>query len=164
MDLNCAAVPETLIESELFGHAAGAFTGARCAKPGLIETAHGQSFFLDEVVSLSPGLQAKVLRVVEGQELRRVGDVTKRRVDVRFLAAAQEDLGQRIERGTFRRDLFHRLAGGVIRIPPLIQRPADIWVLAAHFAGLLGARAWTLPQNLRCAPTSGRGTCGNSGW
>jgi anaerobic nitric oxide reductase transcription regulator len=140
VDLNCAALPETLLESELFGHAAGAFSGARSAKPGLIEVAHGRSFFLDEVPSLSLSLQAKVLRVVEQQEFRRLGEVSNRRVHVRFIAAAQEDLAARVRQGVFRADLYHRLAGGVVWIAPLVERPADIWVLATHFAARVGRR------------------------
>lgn len=138
VDVNCAALPEMLLESELFGHAAGAFTGARRPKPGLIEVSDGKSCFLDEISSLSPALQAKLLRVIESQEVRRVGEVGKRRVDVRFLAAAQGDLWDRVSRREFRTDLYHRLAGVVIRIAPLRERPDDVLPLAHFFARRVG--------------------------
>jgi transcriptional regulator with PAS, ATPase and Fis domain len=159
VDVNCAALPDTLLESELFGHAAGAFTGARRAKPGLIESADGQSCFLDEISSLTLSLQAKLLRALEMQEIRRVGEVVKRRVDVRFIAAAQDDLGARIREGAFRQDLYQRLAGVVVRIPPLAQRLEDLLPLAEHFAIRVGRRlapdaervllAHTWPGNVR---------------
>ena len=138
VDVNCAALPESLMESELFGHAAGSFTGARHVKPGLIEIADGTSCLLDEIPSLSLPLQAKLLRVVETQELRRVGEVAKRRVDVRFLAAAQDDVWDRVATGAFRKDLYHRLAGIVIRIPALVERPGDVLPLARQFAASMG--------------------------
>jgi transcriptional regulator with GAF, ATPase, and Fis domain len=137
VDVNCAALPESLIESELFGHGAEAFTGARRAKPGLIEVANGKSFLLDEIPSLSLALQAKLLRVIEAQELRRVGELAKRPIDVRFIAAAQDDLSARVLARVFREDLFHRLAGVIIQIPPLAERPEDVLPLARHFANCL---------------------------
>lgn len=134
VDVNCAAIPDALLESELFGHAAGAFTGARRAKPGLLEVADRSSCFLDEISSLPLLLQAKLLRVMDTHEVRRVGELMKRRVDVRFIAAAQDDLAKRVEQGLFRPDLYQRLAGVVIRIPSLGERVEDVVPLARYFA------------------------------
>lgn len=140
VDINCAALPEHLIESELFGHDAQAFTGARQAKPGLIEVAHSGTLFLDEISSLPLLLQPKLLRVLETGEVRRVGETAKRRVNVRVVAAAQEDLGDRMTAGAFRRDLCQRLAGVVLVVPPLAERAEDVVPLAAHFCALHGRR------------------------
>jgi transcriptional regulator with PAS, ATPase and Fis domain len=136
--INCAALPEQLVESELFGHDGQAYTGARRAKPGLIELAEHRSFFLDEILSLPLNAQAKLLRVVETGELWRVGETKPRRVDVRYVAAAQEDLHQRVSDGRFRADLLQRLAGIVLRIPPLAERREDVIPLARFFAQKLG--------------------------
>lgn len=138
VDINCAALPEHLIESELFGHDGQAYTGARRAKPGLIEVASGGTLFLDEVGSLPPALQPKLLRVLETGGLRRVGETVKRRIDIRILAAAQDDLLGRWGEGGFRRDLYQRLAGMVLAVPRLAERPEDIVALARYFAGLGG--------------------------
>jgi two-component system, NtrC family, response regulator AtoC len=132
--LNCAALAETLLESELFGHEKGAFTGAVETKAGLLETAQGGTVFLDEIGELPPSTQAKLLRVIEQRELLRVGGLRARPIDVRFIAATHRDLGADIERGTFRRDLYFRLNGITLSIPPLRDRPAEIEALARRFA------------------------------
>lgn len=136
VDINCAALPEHLFESELFGHDGQAYTGARREKPGLIEVANAGSLFLDEVGSFPTHLQPKLLRVLETGELRRVGETAKRRVCVRIVAAAQDDLQGLIQTGAFRRDLYQRLAGVVLVIPPLAQRPQDVLALARHFGAV----------------------------
>jgi transcriptional regulator with PAS, ATPase and Fis domain len=131
--VNCAALPDDLVESELFGHARGAFTGAVTERPGVFEEAHGGTLFLDEVGELSPRAQAKVLRVIQEGELRRVGENVPRRVDVRIVSATNRDLRQEVGRGRFRLDLLYRL--DVIRIvaAPLRDRREDIAMLAEHF-------------------------------
>jgi two-component system, NtrC family, response regulator HydG len=138
VDVNCAALPEQLIESELFGHDGQAFTGARRPKAGLVEAAHRGTALLDEISSLPLSLQPKLLRVLETGSVRRVGETGKREVDVRFVAAAQDDLPLRVASGVFRRDLYQRLAGVVLSIPALIERSVDILPLARHFAALQG--------------------------
>jgi transcriptional regulator with PAS, ATPase and Fis domain len=139
IELNCAALTETLLESELFGHEKGAFTHATSAKPGLIEMAHGGTMFLDEVGDLPLSTQAKLLRIIEDSQLRRVGALKARPVDVRFVAATNIDLEARITAGTFRRDLFYRLNGVTLLIPPLRERTSEIGPLAEAFV----ARAWS---------------------
>jgi transcriptional regulator with PAS, ATPase and Fis domain len=131
--LNCAALSETLLESELFGHERGAFTGAVQAKPGLMETAHGGTLFMDEVGELPMQTQAKLLRVLETREVARLGSVKPRKIDVRFLAATNRDLEAEIERGAFRRDLYFRLNGITLTIPPLRARVGEIKRLAETF-------------------------------
>ena len=124
--LNCAALSETLLESELFGHERGAFTGAFQAKAGLLETAGGGSLFLDEVGELPLTTQAKLLRVLETREVSRLGSLKPRRIDVRFIAATNRDLEAEVARGAFRRDLFFRLNGITLTIPPLRERRSEI--------------------------------------
>ncbi len=124
--INCAAVTETLLESELFGHERGAFTGADKARSGLFEAAHEGTLFLDEVAEMSPAAQAKLLRVVANGEIQRVGSATLRKVDVRVLAATHRDLQARVHAGQFREDLFYRLAVVPIQLPPLRERKDDI--------------------------------------
>lgn len=124
--INCAAVTETLLESELFGHERGAFTGADKARAGLFEAAHGGTLFLDEVAEMSAGAQAKLLRVLSSGELQRVGSTLTRHVDVRVLAATHRDLQERIRAGLFREDLFYRLAVVPIHLPPLRDRRSDL--------------------------------------
>jgi transcriptional regulator with PAS, ATPase and Fis domain len=131
--LNCAALSETLLESELFGHERGAFTGAVQAKPGLLETAVGGTLFLDEVGELPLTTQAKVLRVIETREVARLGSVRPRRIDVRFIAATNRDLEAEVARGAFRRDLYFRLNGITLTIPPLRSRVGEIRRLAETF-------------------------------
>jgi len=166
LGLNCAALSESLLESELFGHERGAFTGAIGAKPGLLETAEGGTVFLDEIGELPMSIQVKLLRVLEERRVMRVGAVKAHAIDVRFLAATNRDLEAEIERGAFRRDLYYRLNGVALTIPPLRQRVGEIAELARAFLrdaaerngsgslalsydalGLLEAYAW--PGNIR---------------
>jgi two-component system, NtrC family, nitrogen regulation response regulator NtrX len=133
VELNCSAVPEELIESELFGHARGAFTGATHPKRGKFELADGATLFLDEVGDMSPRMQAKVLRVLEEQRFEPVGGPTPMRVDVRVLAATNKRLEVEIERGTFRADLLYRLNVIPFEIPPLRERLEDVPLLVEHF-------------------------------
>ena len=134
VSLNCGAFSETLLEAELFGYERGAFTGATHAKPGLLETAQGGTVFLDEVGEMPPSLQVKLLRVLEQRELTRVGGVTPTKIDVRFIAATHRDLEESVAKGTFRRDLFYRLNGVVLHVPPLRERVDEIAPLAREFA------------------------------
>ncbi len=131
--LNCSALPTELVESELFGHARGAFTGAVRDHGGLFEAAHGGTLFLDEIGDLGVGAQAKVLRALESGEVQRVGGTKPTRVDVRVIAATNRPLERMVAEGTFREDLLYRLNVVVIALPPLRARPQDIPVLAQHF-------------------------------
>lgn len=133
--VNCAALPETLLESELFGHEKGAFTGAVSAKPGLFEVADGGTLFIDELGELAGPLQAKLLRVLEDGTMRRIGSVKELHVDVRIIAATNRDLQEEVNNGRFREDLFYRLNVLTIQLPPLRERTGDIPLLVAHFAG-----------------------------
>ena len=130
ISINGAAIPEALAESELFGHARGAFSGATTAKPGHFEAASGGTLFLDEIGELPAQVQAKLLRVLEGGEMTRVGEVKPRRIDVRVVAATNRDLESEVASGRFRRDLFFRLGAARLELPPLRDRPRDIAVLA----------------------------------
>jgi two-component system response regulator AtoC len=131
--LNCAALSESLLESELFGHEKGAFTGADKSKPGLLETAEGGTVFLDEIGEMPPALQAKLLRVLEERMVTRVGGLRPKPIDVRFISATHRDLGAESSRGRFRQDLFFRLNGISLVIPSLRERPAEIEALARAF-------------------------------
>jgi two-component system response regulator AtoC len=131
--LNCAALPDDLVESELFGHARGAFTGAVGERAGVFEEAHTGTLLLDEVGELSPRAQAKVLRVIQEGELRRIGENISRRIDVRIVSATNRDLRQEVAHGRFRLDLLYRLDVIRITVPPLRERREDIPVLASHF-------------------------------
>ena len=134
--INCAALPEPLLESELFGHEKGAFTGAASSKPGLFEVADGGTLFIDEIGELAPALQPKLLRVLEDGSLRRVGSLKERHVDVRMIAATNRDLTAEVEAKRFREDLYYRINMMTIMLPPLRSRTVeDILLLADHFAG-----------------------------
>lgn len=137
--MNCAALPETLIEAELFGHEAGAFTGAAKARAGRFEEAHGGTLFLDELGTLSMAAQDRLLRAVEYGEITRIGASRPVRVDVRIVAATNEHLPDRVEKGTFRADLLDRLCFEVVTLPPLRARKSDIMVLADHFGRRMAA-------------------------
>ena len=138
--INCAAIPENLLESELFGHVRGAFTGASADKTGLFEHANGGTILLDEIGELPVGLQAKLLRVLQEGEIRRVGDQKTRRVDARVLAATARDLEAEVRAGRFREDLFYRINVVAIELPPLRERRDDIAPLARHFAARFSQR------------------------
>src|SRR6266850_1466707 len=131
--INCAAIPETLLESELFGHEKGAFTGALKQKPGLVEEADGGTIFLDEIADMSRPLQAKLLRFLEDGSFTRVGGTQEMRVNVRLIAATNRDIVQAIRDDAFREDLFHRLNVVQLRLPPLRERGEDVLLLARHF-------------------------------
>ncbi len=133
--INCAALPETLLESELFGYEKGAFTGATGMKPGLFEVADGGTLFIDEIGELAQSLQAKLLRVLEDGTLRRVGSVKERRVHVRLIAATNRDLHVEVNEKRFREDLFYRINVLTIYLPPLRQRTGDLPLLVEHFTG-----------------------------
>jgi two-component system, NtrC family, response regulator AtoC len=133
IDISCAAIQETLLESELFGYEAGAFTGARKRKLGLLELAHGGTLFLDEIGEMSVTLQSKLLRVLETQSFYRVGGTKKVEVDVRFIAATNRELSSYVAEGKFRSDLLFRINNFTIKLPPLRERPEDIPSLAEHF-------------------------------
>src|SRR6476661_8204200 len=161
VDFNCAALPEQLLESELFGHERGAFSGADTAKPGLFELAHQGTIFLDEVGELDARLQVKLLRVLDGAPYYRLGGVRKVSVDVRVVAATNRDLERAVAQGRFRSDLFHRLSQFTLHVPPLRVRHADIEPLARHFlaehfpelemgdSALSTLRGYSWPGNIR---------------
>jgi DNA-binding NtrC family response regulator len=133
VDLSCAALPEHLLESELFGHERGAFSGADTAKPGLFELADKGTIFLDEIGELDPRMQVKLLRVLDGVPYYRLGGVKKVSADVRVVAATNQDLEKAVAAGRFRGDLYHRLSQFAISVPPLRTRPGDVAALAKHF-------------------------------
>ena len=137
--LNCSAIPETLLEAELFGHARGAFTGAVGTRQGRVEQAHKGTLFLDEVGTMSPALQAKLLRVLQEREFERVGDSHTIKIDVRVIAATHSDLAKMVAEGTFREDLFYRLNVLPVQLPPLRERREDIPLLVQHFLQRLAA-------------------------
>ena len=148
IEVNCAAIPEELIESELFGHVRGAFTGAVADKPGRFEQANGGTIFLDEIADMSLKTQAKVLRVLQEQVMERVGGTQRIRVDVRVLAATNKDLSSEIRAGRFREDLYFRLNVIPIFVPPLRDRPKDIPLLADHFMAVLAVEYGRRPKRL----------------
>jgi DNA-binding NtrC family response regulator len=146
--VNCGAIPEGLLESELFGHARGAFTDASSDKPGLFETAGGGTLFLDEVGELPISVQVKLLRALQEREIRRIGENRSRAIDVRVVAATSRPLEQMVEDGEFREDLFYRLAVMPLRIPALRERREDIAILSEHFLRSINTRIGTHVQGL----------------
>ena len=140
VSVNCAAIPESLVESELFGHQKGAFTGAHADRIGLIETANNGTLFLDEIGELPLEAQARLLRVLQEGEIRRVGEVTPRKVDVRLICATHRNLKKMVEAGQFREDLFYRLNVVELTVPALRERGSDIGLLAEVFLKRVGER------------------------
>jgi transcriptional regulator with PAS, ATPase and Fis domain len=138
--INCAALPADILDAELFGHAKGAYTGADRDRPGLIEAASGGTLFLDEIGEMSLAVQGRLLRAIEAKEIRRLGENHPRKVTTRFVGATHRDLSQMVKDGKFRADLFFRLRGIVVTLPPLRERPDDILLLADHFLGREGSR------------------------
>ena len=134
--LNCSALPDTLMESELFGYEKGAFTGAESAKPGLIELAHGGTVFLDEITTLAPSLQSKLLRVLQEHSVQRLGARSAKKIDFRLITATNEDLEDCVKKGRFREDLYFRINVVPIIVPPLREREGDVALLADHFLRL----------------------------
>ncbi len=149
--VNCAAIPENLIEDELFGHVRGAFTDASRDREGLLVAAHTGTLFLDEIGELPLALQAKLLRVLQSQEFRRIGDDQDRRVDVRIVTATNRDLEQLVERGEFRQDLYYRVNVFPLRLPPLRERPEDIALLVHHFVQKYRARLGKVIEGVTAA-------------
>jgi two-component system response regulator HupR/HoxA len=137
---NCGALPETLLESELFGHKRGAFTGAHADKKGLFEVCDGGTIFLDEVGEMTPGMQVRLLRVLQDSEIRPLGSADSRKVDVRIMAATNRELRKEVEEGRFREDLYYRLRVVELELPPLRERPDDIPLLAQHFLDIANER------------------------
>jgi transcriptional regulator with PAS, ATPase and Fis domain len=146
--VNCAAVPATLVESELFGHVRGAFTGATDRRIGRFEQADGGTLFIDEIGDFEIGLQAKLLRVLETLTVTPVGGHEDRKVDVRVLAATSRDIRKMVEQGTFREDLFYRLNVVTIQLPPLRERPDDIPILVDHFLKEIATTKHTPPKKI----------------
>jgi transcriptional regulator with GAF, ATPase, and Fis domain len=144
--VDCAAIPESLIESQLFGHARGAFTGALTARTGDFEAANGGTIFLDEIGELPPSVQPKLLRVLESRTIRRVGESQPRPVDVRIISATHRDLLSMVGAGTFREDLYFRIASVPVRIPPLRDRLEDLPLLVQRF--LPPSHTGVLPADL----------------
>jgi len=142
---DCTAVPASLMESELFGHEKGAFTGATNSRAGFFEQAHGGTLLIDEIGDLDPQLQPKLLRAIERHEIRRVGGQKPIPIDVRLLAATRRDLDRAIQEGRFRDDLYHRLAVARVELPPLRKRRGDVRVLVAHFCRELGGPNASVP-------------------
>ena len=149
VDVSCAALPEHLVESELFGYERGAFSGADSPKPGLFELAHHGTLFLDEVGELEPRMQVKLLRVLDGVAYYRLGGTRKVTIDVRIVAATNQDLEKMVETGQFRNDLYHRLGQICLRVPPLRERREDIVPLAEHFLHQSNLNRYFSPEALQ---------------
>ncbi len=149
--INCAAIPDTLFESELFGHARGAFTGAERERTGRLEAANGGTVLLDEIESMPLAAQAKLLRVLQERSIDRVGEHRPRPIDVRFVAAAKDTLVARVRDGAFREDLFYRLNAAILQVPPLRERGEDILLLYAHYAALARRRYGRADEDVSAA-------------
>ena len=168
VSLNCGALPENLVESELFGHERGAFTGADSARPGHIELADGGTLFLDEISSLGLGLQSKLLRALQERTVTRLGGKSPRKIDFRLIAATNDNLEQMVEAGRFREDLYYRINVIPIDLPPLRERRSDIPLLIDHFLGFIARPTRCLlnrssMMSSRCWKIiPGRETSGNS--
>jgi DNA-binding NtrC family response regulator len=147
--LNCSALPESLIESELFGYEKGAFTGADMASPGLIETAHTGTLFLDEITTLNPNLQSKLLRVLQEHSVQRLGGRSAKKIDFRLICATNEDLEDMVRKGRFREDLYYRINVVPILIPPLRERKGDLALLVDHFLRVYCAAARKPVKNIQ---------------
>src|SRR5262244_3621400 len=148
VDINCAAIPETLLEAELFGYERGAFTDARQSKLGLFQVAHGGTLFLDEVGLLPRGLQAKLLTVLEQNSVRRLGATRSEPADVAIIAATNEPLSVSVQEGRFREDLYHRLAVLTVELPPLRDRGADVEILAERLLARMCGEYQVPPKSL----------------
>src|SRR5439155_9136130 len=159
--INCSAIPETLLEAELFGHVRGAFTGAVGTRQGRLEQAHKGTLFLDEVGTMSPALQAKLLRVLQEREFERVGDSHTIKIDVRIIAATHSDLAKMVAEGSFREDLFYRLNVIPVHVPALRERREDIPLLVQHFLQKLGSE-WTPPRTVTVSQEAMRQLMGYS--
>ena len=169
MDVNCAAIPEALLEAELFGFERGAFTDARQAKPGLFQAANRGSIFLDEIGLLSAALQGKLLKVIEERQVRRLGATRSEPVDAWVIAATSADLEARRREGASARDLYHRLAVVTLRLPPLRERGDDVVLLAEHFlaraCGDYGLRAQdAVSDDARAALLAQPGRATSASW
>jgi DNA-binding NtrC family response regulator len=151
VSINCATLPDTLVESELFGHEKGAFSGAAAAKPGRLETADGGTVFLDEVGELSPAAQAKLLRVLETRRIQRLGGLKEHAIDIRVVAATNRDLEAEVRAGRFREDLYFRLGAAKVNLPPLRARPRDLALLARLFLDEARRAAEQAPMSLSAA-------------
>jgi DNA-binding NtrC family response regulator len=151
VQINCAAVPPSLFESELFGHEKGAFTDAKTDRQGLLEAAHEGTLFLDEIGEMPVELQSKLVLALEKKQFRRVGGTRERRMDARLIAATNRDLGEAVREGRFRQDLYYRLKVFTLELPPLRERREELFVLADHFIALFARKYRKAPPRLSTA-------------
>jgi transcriptional regulator with PAS, ATPase and Fis domain len=148
VEINCAAIPSTLLEAELFGYEKGAYTDAKTAKPGLFEAAHGGTLLLDEIGQIDPAVQVKLLKAIEEKSVRRVGGLRTKPINVRIIAATNRDLEAAVAEGTFRSDLYYRVNVLTVHVPPLRTRGADITLLARHFLDQFARQYGWTPKRL----------------
>src|SRR5438094_824152 len=151
IEINCTALPATLMEAELFGYERGAFTDAKESKPGLVEAGEGGFLFLDEIGDVDLSVQGKLLRAIEERAVRRVGSVRERKIDVRIIAATNRDLEREVRQERFRKDLYFRLAVIVLDVPPLRERGTDVLLLTDHYVRLLNAKYGKVVRELSAA-------------